>query len=130
MGREWVRQAQQPFAHQRFDLRLRKLIAQLLQPLRLGTTNDSVFLRVATDAFLVQLPLDILVPVDAELGIVGKVGAKLQEERAEIVVDPIEVDMLHQGGRAYDPRISSAGSLISPLLRQEDAGFLARLANK
>jgi predicted transposase YbfD/YdcC len=33
------------------------------------------------------LALEILVAVDAELGIVGKVGAELQEERPEVLID-------------------------------------------
>ena len=33
------------------------------------------------DTFLGQLPLGEFVTVDAELGVVGKVGAELQEER-------------------------------------------------
>ena len=41
--------------------------------------------------FLGQLSLDVLMAVDAQLGVVGEVGAELEKERAEVLVDAIEV---------------------------------------
>ena len=46
-----------------------------------------------------------LVAVDAQLGVVREVGAELQEERAEIGVDAIEVEVVDQPGGLHDPRV-------------------------
>ena len=56
--------------------------------------QDAVVQRLEGDAFLGQLPLDVLVPVDAQLGVVGEVGAELEEEGAEVVVDAVEVEVV------------------------------------
>jgi hypothetical protein len=59
----------------------RKFVAHPLHKLAVGTGLDAVVQRLERHATLGQLPLEILVAVDAELGIVRKVGAELQEER-------------------------------------------------
>jgi len=53
------------------------------------------------------LALEIFVAVDAELGIVGKVGAELQEERPEFFVDAIEIVVVDHRGRFHEPWIGS-----------------------
>ena len=57
-----------------------------LHPLGVGAGHDAVVQRLERDPPLRELALDILVSVQAQLGIVGKVGAELQEERAEVLV--------------------------------------------
>jgi hypothetical protein len=56
-----------------------------------------------------KLPLEILVAVDAELGIVGKIGAEFQEERPEVLIDAVEIVVVDHRGGFHDPRIGSAG---------------------
>src|SRR6185437_6160221 len=60
------------------------------------------------DPALGKLALEVLVAVDAELGVVRKVGAELQEERAEVLVDAIEIVVVDHRGRFHDPRIGCA----------------------
>jgi hypothetical protein len=52
-----------------------------LQPTGIGTLQDAVIQSLEGDSFLDQLSLNILVPIDAKLGVVGKVSAELKEER-------------------------------------------------
>ena len=87
LAREGMRQSRQPLAQQRVDLGGRQSVAELLQTLGVGTAQNAVVEGLEGDAFLGQLPLDVFVAVDAQLGVVGKVGAELEEERAEIFVD-------------------------------------------
>ena len=79
-GRKRMRQALEPFAQQAIDLARRKFVAYPLHQLGVGTGLDAVVQRLERHPTLGKLPLEILVAVDAELGIVGKVGAELQEE--------------------------------------------------
>jgi hypothetical protein len=41
-----------------------------------------------------------MVAVDAQLGVVGEIGAELDEERAEVVIDALEGEVVDQPGRA------------------------------
>ena len=86
-GGEGMRQTCQPLAQQRIDLGRRQAVAKLLQALGVGAGKDAVVQGLEGDAFLGQLPLDVFVAVDAQLGVVREVGAELQEERAEVFVD-------------------------------------------
>ena len=63
----------------------------MLQSTGVGAAQDAVVQGLEGDPFLGQLSLDVLVAVDAELGVVGEVGAELEEERAEVLVDAVEV---------------------------------------
>jgi hypothetical protein len=45
------------------------------------------------------------VAVDAQLGVVGEVGAELQEERSEIGIDRIDVELVDHTGGLHDPRV-------------------------
>jgi hypothetical protein len=67
----------------------REAVAELLQSSGVGTAQDTVVQSLEGYPFLGQLPFDVLVPVDAKLGVVGKVGAELEEERAEVLIDAI-----------------------------------------
>lgn len=51
-----------------------------------------------------QLLFEVFVAVDAQLGLVRKVGTKLQEERAEVLVHTIEIEKVDHGGGVVDPR--------------------------
>ena len=73
-----MRQPGQPLARQRVDAPGRDLRAELLQALRVGATEDAVVERLEGDAFLGELALDVLVAVDAELGVIGKARKDLR----------------------------------------------------
>jgi hypothetical protein len=51
----------------------------LLQPPRVGTGENAVVQGLEGNAFLGQLPLDVFVTIDAQLGIVGEVAAELED---------------------------------------------------
>ena len=52
-----------------------------------------------------QLPFQPLVPIQTELRRLGKVGAEIDEERAEVAVEDVEVVMVGQRRRTDDPRV-------------------------
>src|ERR1700726_1189762 len=72
---------------------------------------------------------EILVAIDAELGIVGKVGAELQEERPEVLIDAIEIVVVDHRGGFHDPRIGSAGVPAAATLRAHDPRLFLGLAD-
>jgi len=82
-----VGQPSQPFPQQGVDLGGREAVADPLQPARVGAAEDAIVEGLEGDPLLGQLPLGILVAVDAELGVVGEIGAELEEERPEVLVD-------------------------------------------
>src|SRR5271157_2665662 len=74
LWREGVRDARQPLSEQCVDLVGRESIAELLQTSGVGAAQNAVVQGLEGYPFLGQLSLDILVAVDAELGVVGEVG--------------------------------------------------------
>src|ERR1700675_831929 len=116
-GRKRMRQALEPFAQQAIDLARREFVAQPLHQLGVGTGLDAVVQRLERHPTLGKLPLEILVAVDAELGIVGKVGAELQEERPEVLIDTVEIVVVDHRGGFHDPRIGCAGVSAAATLR-------------
>ena len=70
-----------------------------------------------------------MVAVDAQLGVVGEVGAELEEERAEVVVHTVEVEVVDQPGRPNDPRVGLA-LVVAAFLGSEQAGLLLRPADE
>ena len=66
--------------------------------MRWGLSHRRMPLSSASNAIprFVSCPLQILVPVDAQLGVVRKVRAELQEERPEVVVHGVDVGVLPQ----------------------------------
>jgi hypothetical protein len=83
---ERVRQDRQPLAQQRLDLGRAELVADRLQPRWAGDRGERVVQRGEADPGFGGLALGPVVAVDAQLGVVGEVGAELEEERAEVVV--------------------------------------------
>src|SRR5271154_5549023 len=96
-------QLAQPLAKEALDFRRAELIADLLGARDVCAPGDSVVERRKGDSFLFQLALEVFMPVDAKLGGVREVGAKLEEERAEILVHAIEVVEIDHGARIDDP---------------------------
>jgi hypothetical protein len=66
------------------------------------------------------------VAVDAQLGVVGEVRAELDEERAEVVVEAVEVEMIDQRRRFHQPRVRGTGALVVTAFGAHHAGLLLR----
>ena len=116
-----MRQAAQPFAQQLIDLDRRQSIPQPLCQFGVGTRDlMPVIESLERHSPLGQLALEVLVTVDAELRVVGKVRAELQEQRPEILVHAIEIVVIDHGGGSVDPRIQ-----FLPVLRASPAPFRA-----
>jgi len=111
-----MREAVQPLAKEGVDLLGRQPVAQRLQTLRVGARQDPVVEGLEGDPPLRQLPLHVLVAVEAELGGVGEVGAELQEERPEVPIHGIEVKVINHGRRAHQPGIGLPGHRVPALL--------------
>src|SRR5262245_30199012 len=91
---EGVWNACQPLSEQRVDLLCRKSIAELLQSSGVGAAQNAIVQGLESNPFLGQLSFNVFMTVDAELGVVGEVSAKLEKERAEVLVNAIEIVMI------------------------------------
>lgn len=123
---ERVRQARQPFAQQPVDLLVVQPIADALQCLGVRARQHAVVQRLEGDAALAQLAFGVLVAVDAELGVVGEVRTEFQEERAEVCVDAIEVEVVDHRRAVDHPGIGRAGVRVATALGTHDTGLLLR----
>ena len=70
------------------------------------------------DAGLGRLPLSPMVAVEAQLGVIGEIGAELDKERAELLIDA-------GTGRTPARCLQSAGPFRRPPARTGRASFLA-----
>src|SRR6202035_1613318 len=127
---EGVREQAQPFAQKAVDLLRREAVADLLQPRGGGTTKHAIVQRLEGDAFLHELALSVFMAVEVELGIERKVTAELEEERTEIVVDRVDVIVVHHRGGPYDPGIRLSALRVPALLGAEHGRLLLRLADE
>lgn len=127
--RKRMRQAAQPLAQQPIDPVGRKPIAQLLHQLGVGARFYAVVERLEFNSALGQLALEVFVAVDAEFGVVGKVGAELQEERSEVLVNAIEIVVVDHRGGFHDPRICCASDPAATALRPHDPRLFLGLAD-
>jgi hypothetical protein len=125
-----VRQARQPLAPQGLDPRGREPVAQRLEQPGLRAADNAVVQRLVGDAPLGELALDVLVPIETELGGVREVRAELQEEGAEVSIDAIEVVVVHHRRGPHQPGIRLAGLGIPTPLGREDRGLLLCLADE
>ena len=73
--------------------------------------GERVVHRGEPDPGLGGLALGPVVPVEAQLGVVGEVGAELDEERAEVGVEAVEVEVVDHPGGLHDPRIGHPSAL-------------------
>ena len=124
-----MRQARQPLAQQRVDAVRCDLGAERLQPPALGAAQQPVVERLARDPALVQLALDVLVPVQTELGVVREVRAELEEQGTEVLVHEVEVVGVWHRRRGHQARRAVAAGRIGLLLRAQHARLLLRLAD-
>jgi hypothetical protein len=92
--------------------------------------ENAVVQRFEGDAFLCELALEVLVAVDAQLGVVGEVRTVLQKERPEVLIHAVEVVLVDHGRGLDDPRIGLAGLWMPALFGAEDRGLLLRLADE
>ncbi|TMG64547.1 MAG: hypothetical protein E6H81_15570 [Chloroflexi bacterium] len=81
---------------------------------------------------MVQLALEILVTVQAQLGVVGEVGAELEEEGAEVPIDGIDIVKVSSGMRCVRAKRSSAAikALVIGSISAEEANVAPRWARK
>ena len=111
-----MRQSCQPLAQQPINLALIEPIADSLQRPGVVAREDAVVERLEGDAALAQLALGVLVAVDTQPGVVRKVGTELQEERAEVAVDAVEIVVVHHRAAIDHPGIAHAGACtVAPL---------------
>jgi len=52
---------------------------------------------------VLELALQILVPIDTKLGRIGKIGAELDKERSEVFIQEVEIVEVHVGAAVIDP---------------------------
>jgi hypothetical protein len=122
-------QAGQPAAQQLVDLLGPELFTDGLQPFRIGTGSEAVVQRLVT-SLLLELTLGILVTIQAQLGGEGKIGTKLQEERAEVLIHAIPVVVVDHGRGTNDPRIALTGLGVASLFGSEDGSLFLRFAKE
>ncbi len=98
-----VGQPREPLAVKSLDFLFVELVGQPLRELRVGAAQKPVVQRLEVHTAALELALEVFVPVDAELGGVGKIGAELQEEGTEVLVHGVEVVKVHHRGGVVDP---------------------------
>jgi hypothetical protein len=107
-GGERVRQDRQPLAQQPIDLLGPEPVADRLYRGGVGAGGEPVVQCGVPDPGLGGLAFGPLVPVEAQLGVVGEVGAELEEERTEVGIHGVDVELVDHPGGAHDPRIRVA----------------------
>ena len=99
----------QPLAQQRVDLLGSEPIADRLQRRGVVDRGEPVVQRRSNAMpALAAWRLAHSLPLMHSLALYGKVGAELEEERAEIVVDAVEVEVVDHPGGGHDPRVGIA----------------------
>jgi len=88
---EGMGQPGQPFAQHPLNPRSAEPRGERLQARWIRTGHDAIVGCFIGDALRGQLALEVLVPIETELGVVGKVRAELQEERTKVAVHPVDV---------------------------------------
>src|SRR5712691_12761325 len=94
---EGVRQPTQPLPRQGLDLLRGKAVADGLRSLHVLAGEDPVVQGLEGDALVVELLLEVLVAIEAQLPVVREVRAELQEEGSEVCVQTVEVEMVDHG---------------------------------
>jgi hypothetical protein len=69
-------------------------------------------------------------PVQTELARVGEVGAEFHEERAEVAIDAVEVEVGDHRRGPHEPRVGPAGLRVPAFLGAEDRCLLLRPADE
>ena len=80
-----------------------EVIADPLSSRQVLTPADAVVQRLIIDPSVLELALQILVPIDTKLGRIGKIGAELDKERSEVFIQAVEIVEVHVGAAVIDP---------------------------
>ena len=105
---ERMRQDPQPLAQQGIDVPGAQGAADRLQRGRVVAGGEAVVQGLKADVGLGCLPLGPVVAVNAQLGVEREVAAELQEERAEVGIDAIEVKVVDHGTGLHQPGVARA----------------------
>jgi hypothetical protein len=130
VGGERVRQPSQPLEHQRLDLLRAQPVTDGLHRARVGHRGEGVVQRRDPDAGLGRLPLGVLVAVEAHLRVVREVGGELDEERAEVGVHRVDVELVDHRGVADQPRVGLPGHRVPAGPGPPHPGLLLRPAHE
>jgi hypothetical protein len=107
----------------------RQPVADGLHRGRVVAGREAVVQRGEPDPGLDRLAFGVLVAVDTQLRGVGEVRAELEEERAEVAIDAVEVPLVDHRRGPHDPRIRLSGR-VAAFLGAEHPGFLLRPADE
>jgi hypothetical protein len=77
-----------------------------------------------------QFLFRVFVSVEAELGVIGEVRAELQEEGPKVAVHAVDVEVVHHGRRAHQPRIGGIGRFTPPPLGAKHRPLLLCFADE
>jgi hypothetical protein len=127
---EGVRKDSEPLAGQAVDLLGGKIVTDLLQPSGIVAPQNSIVESFEAYTLGCKLSLCVLVPIEAELSGVGKIGGELQEERPKITINAVEVVLVDEGRGAHDPRVRGSCHRIPALFRPKDRNLLLGFANE
>lgn len=123
-GGEGMREPSQPLAQQPIDLVRAEAVTDPLQPRGVVAGGETVVERLEPDPGLGCLAFGPLVAVDAQLGVVREVGGELDEERPEVLVDRVDVEVVHHRAGAHDPRVGRSRDRVAAFLGAEHRGAL------
>src|SRR5437867_1475275 len=65
-----------------------------------------------------------ILAVDAQLRGERKVGTELDEQRAEIVVDAVHIEVVDHRAGVHQPRVGRPGDRVTPTYRGDHPGLL------
>jgi hypothetical protein len=101
-----------------------------LKGLGILVREDAVLQGLVGDPFLFELLLEVFVTVQTELRVIREIGTELQEEGPEVLIDAVEVVMVHWDAGLHDPGISGFCLRIAAFLGAINRAFFLRLANE
>ena len=125
-----MRQDPKPLPGQAVDLLGAESVADRLQASGVRAPQDTVVERLEANTLDGKLPLGILMSIDAELPIIGKVGAEFQKEGPKITINTVKVVLIDKTRRAYNPGVRPSSLRVPTLLRAEDRHLLLSLADE
>ena len=112
---ERVRQDAQPLIQQGADIGRAEPVAEGLQRAGVLARGEPVVQGLEADPGPGGLPLGPLMAVDAQLGGIGEVRAELDEERAEVRIDAIEIEEVDQRAGFHQPRVGAPVGVVPAL---------------
>jgi hypothetical protein len=119
----------EPLAHQRLDAHRIEVIEYLLQARWIGTGADAVVQRFKSDTGLGQLAFGRLMAVETDARGGGEVGGELDEQRAEVLINDVEVVLVTHHGGTVQPRKGCA-RVRADLLSDAKASKLLGMAGQ